>query len=252
MATAVLQKRRNRHLRYGGTSNKKVKETIEDGGKTNKQEWAYYQFKSLLRWFVEKKMSSLTLDNVAANDVVVKDIISELKKYGSPWEFLKCVAECGLETNKWLPSDASTRFAFDRLTNLDRRKYEEIFPTLEEWEKATKIHALLKIFHDLTKLFSVVASFLDPRFKMKIVKFYMKYTYREMHPMKANAFLTTTRNIYDCYVSAAPLPTFNESEPTIPDANQDPTKLVTALDDFLHQDEANAHVERVNDLDKYL
>lgn len=36
---------------------------------------------SMLRWFVEKKMFSLTLDNASANDVAVKDIISELKKH---------------------------------------------------------------------------------------------------------------------------------------------------------------------------
>lgn len=36
---------------------------------------------SMLRWFVEKKIFSLTLDNASANDVAVKDIISELKKH---------------------------------------------------------------------------------------------------------------------------------------------------------------------------
>lgn len=35
----------------------------------------------LLKWYVEKKMFSLTLDNAAANDVAVKDVILELKKH---------------------------------------------------------------------------------------------------------------------------------------------------------------------------
>ena len=35
----------------------------------------------LLKWYVEKKMFSLTLDNAAANEVAVKDVIVELKKH---------------------------------------------------------------------------------------------------------------------------------------------------------------------------
>lgn len=35
---------------------------------------------TIFRWFIEKKMFSLTLDNAAANDVAVKDVIKVLKK----------------------------------------------------------------------------------------------------------------------------------------------------------------------------
>ncbi|CAO2189187.1 unnamed protein product, partial [Urochloa humidicola] len=35
----------------------------------------------ILRWYIEKKMFSLSLDNASTNEVAVKDIISELKKY---------------------------------------------------------------------------------------------------------------------------------------------------------------------------
>ncbi|KAL6635263.1 hypothetical protein ACP70R_027934 [Stipagrostis hirtigluma subsp. patula] len=35
----------------------------------------------LLKWYIEKKMFSLTLDNAAANEVAVKDIVVELKKH---------------------------------------------------------------------------------------------------------------------------------------------------------------------------
>jgi hypothetical protein len=35
----------------------------------------------LLKWFIEKKMFSLTLDNASANEVVVKEIILELNKH---------------------------------------------------------------------------------------------------------------------------------------------------------------------------
>ena len=35
----------------------------------------------MLKWFIEKKIFSLTLDNAAANEVAIKDIIIELKKH---------------------------------------------------------------------------------------------------------------------------------------------------------------------------
>ncbi|KAL6521350.1 hypothetical protein OROGR_017919 [Orobanche gracilis] len=35
---------------------------------------------SVMRWFIEKKLFSLTLDNASANEVCVKDVISELEK----------------------------------------------------------------------------------------------------------------------------------------------------------------------------
>jgi hypothetical protein len=36
---------------------------------------------SLIRWFIEKKMLSLSLDNAAANDVCFNDAIAQLKKH---------------------------------------------------------------------------------------------------------------------------------------------------------------------------
>jgi hypothetical protein len=36
---------------------------------------------SLIRWFIEKKMLSLSLDNAAANDVCSNDAIAQLKKH---------------------------------------------------------------------------------------------------------------------------------------------------------------------------
>jgi hypothetical protein len=49
----------------------------------------------LLKWFIEKKMFSLTLDNASANEVVVKEVILELNKhnpliYGGLFFHIRC------------------------------------------------------------------------------------------------------------------------------------------------------------------
>ena len=39
--------------------------------------------RSLIRWFIEKKMFSLSLDNASSNEVCVNDVVAQLKKHGT-------------------------------------------------------------------------------------------------------------------------------------------------------------------------
>lgn len=74
-----------------------------------------------------------------------------------------------------------------------------------------------------------------------------------MHPIKVTEFLNIIRNMYDCYASAAPPRNHNEFEPIdTPDANQDPTEFVSALDKYLYRAETHNTSSKVNDLEKYL
>lgn len=172
---------------------------------------------SILRWFIEKKMFSLTLDNASSNEVCVNHVISKLKKYGplvcdgelfhvrcanhilnlvardglaqisdavsgikafvlavksSPQleeDFYKCATECGLPKSKGLHLDVQTRWnstyymlrdalfhrkAFDRLHEIDKKKFDKFAPTAAEWEMALTLCRCLKKFDDLTKLLS--------------------------------------------------------------------------------------------------
>jgi hypothetical protein len=50
-------------------------------GRHTGERLSYIVSSCLLKWYVEKKMFSLTLDNASANEVAVKDLIVELKKH---------------------------------------------------------------------------------------------------------------------------------------------------------------------------
>jgi hypothetical protein len=50
-------------------------------GRHTGEKLSYTVSSCLLKWYVEKKMFSLTLDNASANEVAVKDLIIELKKH---------------------------------------------------------------------------------------------------------------------------------------------------------------------------
>ncbi len=172
---------------------------------------------SITRWFIDKKMFSLSLDNAAANEVCVKDVIEVLNKRAplicdglffhvkcanhilnlvardglqhianailnirsfvllvkcSPplWEdFQQCAAQCDLDTKRGVSLDVLTRWnstyhmlrdalyyrrAFDRLQELDKKRFENITPSADEWEKALTLCKCLKKFNDVTELLS--------------------------------------------------------------------------------------------------
>jgi hypothetical protein len=175
---------------------------------------------SVFKWFIEKKMFSLTLDNAASNEVAVKDVIKVLGKKSplvcdglffhvrcanhilnlvtrdglkhignaiwgirtfvlavkcSPlqWEdFIKCATECGLNTTRGLSLDVQTRWnstyhllkdaiyyrdAFDMLHETDKKRYEGVKVSDEEWDQAQTLCKCLKRFNDITELLSGTA-----------------------------------------------------------------------------------------------
>lgn len=321
----------------------------------------------MLKWNIEKKIFSLTLDNAAANEVAVKDVILGLKKYcplicdglffhvrcanhilnlvakdgmsaiassiqnirafvvavkGSPlqWEeFLKCATECGLDTKSGLSLDVSTRWnstytmlrdalyyraAFERLMSCERGRYEKIAPSSAEWEKAKSLLPCLKKFFDLTELFSgtlyptanlffkgfceikflltdwchsddptissmatsmsfkfekywkksnvalAIASVLDPRFKRKIVEFYLRRVYKNSYQDELNKFNCVMRNMYECY--AASNPSSLKSKAPAPSTESDlfMDTVDEELDSYLY--DTHDLDDDANDLDKYL
>ncbi|KAG2582497.1 hypothetical protein PVAP13_6KG109972 [Panicum virgatum] len=142
----------------------------------------------MVKWYVDKRLFALTLDNASANEVAVKDIIADLRANasasslnirqvvlavkGSPlqWEeLMKRATKCGLDTNKGLSLDVSTRWnstylmlrdalyyknAYMRLKSSDCRRHEKITPSPNEWTMAFKLFQCLKKFFDLIELFS--------------------------------------------------------------------------------------------------
>ena len=290
----------------------------------------------MVKWNIDKKLLSLTLDNASANEVAVKDIISDLRANasisalvcdgiffhvrcachilnlvardglsvitstienirqlvlavkGSPlqWEeLMKRATECGLDTNKGLSLDVSTRWnstylmlrdalyyknAFMRLKSLDRRRYEHITPSPSEWAMAFKLFQCLKKFFDLTELLSgtqyptanlfyrgfceikvlldewsfsedtticamatsmsrkfekywkkssttlAVACFLDPRYKKRLIEFYMRKFHGSASHVHVDQLVDVIKKLYQFYVNDAPMSSRPKSKSNVP------------------------------------
>jgi len=146
--------------------------------------------------------------------------------------------------------------AFVRLKSGDRRRYEKIFPSTDEWAMAKTLNQCLEIFYKLTTLLSgtsyptanlfyigfcdikeilekwkisddmtirtislamsakfekywkksnialAVASFLDPRYKKKIIEFYMRKFYGSLYQIHVDEFMTLLRKMFQCYATS--------------------------------------------------
>ncbi|KAF0909371.1 hypothetical protein E2562_035812 [Oryza meyeriana var. granulata] len=329
----------------------------------------YFSFSEVMvRWYLENRMFALTLDNAAANEVAVSDIIDDLKKNtqvslvcdgiffhvrcachilnlvakdgmavisqtignirslvlavkGSPlqWEeLMKRVCECGLDTKRGLSLDVSTRWnstymmlrdalyykdAFIRLKSADRRRYDHISPTSTEWGNAVTIFQALKKFYDLTELLSgtfyptanlfykgfcdirvllaewcagsnvviktmalsmsekfekywgksnialAVASFIDPRYKKRLIEFYMRKFYGDAYLAHLDEFVRTIRQLYQFYASTHSKPKTTETTSTPPDLFMDTND--SELESYLYES-CGPDVVHSDELDKYM
>ena len=178
---------------------------------------------------------------------------------------MKRATECGLDTNKGLSLDVSTRWnstylmlrdalyyknAFMRLKSSDRRRYEKITPSPSEWAMAFKLFQCLKKLFDLTELLSgsqyptanlfyrgfceikvllddwslsediticamatsmrrkfekywkkssttlAVACFLDPRYKKRLIEFYMRKFHGSASHVHVDQLVDVIKKLY--------------------------------------------------------
>uniref|UniRef100_A0A803MNZ9 hAT-like transposase RNase-H fold domain-containing protein n=1 Tax=Chenopodium quinoa TaxID=63459 RepID=A0A803MNZ9_CHEQI len=132
----------------------------------------------LKEWGIQKKIMCITLDNASSNDVfadVIKnelDLVRETVKYckGSQarkQRFLTCVAHVELDSSRGLRQDVPTRWNSTYLMLENVLYYKKAFlhfqkfdanyihcPTNEEWGRIEKLFRFLKVFFDVTNVFS--------------------------------------------------------------------------------------------------
>ena len=252
----------------------------------------------------------------------IRSFVVAVKGSTVQWEeFLKCATECGLDTKPSLSLDVSTRWnstylmlrnalyyklAFERLTSIDRRRYECIAPSSQEWEKARVLIPFLKKFFDLTKIFSgtqypttnmffrgfceiklyltdwcnsndatlcqmanamsvkfdkywkksnvalAVANVLDPRFKRRIVEFYLRKLYRNSYQAELDKFNGVLRNMFHCYVSSAPSSKSTTVVSSTSAIDQFMDSADDELDSFLYESDVGGNDEGISELERYL
>ncbi len=196
--------------------------------------------------------------------------------------------------------------AFVRLKSSDRRRYEKISPSIEEWDMARTINQCLEIFYDLTALLSgtsyptanlfyrgfcdikvilekwkvcddltirtmaiamsvkfekywkksnialAVACFLDPRYKKKIIEFYMRRFYGNLYQVHLEEFVSVMRKLYQFYASSAPA---SSTKSNVNDPRHSTHMFVGSkkdeLESFLY-DDLGPDGDGYNELDKYM
>lgn len=235
---------------------------------------------------------------------------------------MNSATECGLETTRGIHQDVSTRWnstymmlsdvlyysdAFVRLKSKDRRRYEKIFPSDDEWTMAATISQCLEIFYNLTTLLSgtsyptanlfyrgfcdikdildkwkysddvtikimafamsekfekywkksnsalAVASFLDPRYKKKLIEFYMRKFHGDIYQIYVDEFVALLRKMFQHYATSVPT-TSTSSKSTVTSMSGLTPKVGVSnaeLDAFLYDDLCPS-TGKCNDLDKYM
>lgn len=251
----------------------------------------------------------------------IRAFIVAVKGSTVQWEeFLKCANECGLDTSSGLSLDVSTRWnstylmlkdaiyyrqAFERLRSYERKRYEHISPSPEEWDNAQTLLPFLKMFYDLTEILSgtsyptanlffrgfceiklmlnewcssidptisemanamivkfdkywkksnvalVVANVLDPRYKRKIVEFYLRKLYNNNYQVELDKFNIVLKKLYNFY--AATTPSSCGAPAAVMAGNQIVNSIDTELDNFLFENETHGDgPEEISELSRYL
>ncbi|KAM0919854.1 hypothetical protein ACQ4PT_007997 [Festuca glaucescens] len=184
-------------------------------------------------------------------------------------DFYKCAVECGLPKNKGLQLDVQTRWnstyymlrdalfyrkAFDRLHEIDKKKFDKFAPTAAEWEMALTLCRCLKKFDDLTKLLSV-AFFLDPRYKRTGIEHYMRKVHGDLlYRGKVEELLVVVKRMYLAYASKySQSTTASNSTAT---AQEHATDFMEEDEDDYFQSQQGTHVsyegDTDTDLEKYM
>jgi len=118
---------------------------------------------------------------------------------------------------------------------------------------ATSMSAKFEKYWSCSSLSLAVACFLDPRYKKKLVEFYMRKFYGDYYQIQLDEFVGVVRNLFQFYATSKPnakTKPMNANEhvsPTDPLAeNQD-----VELDSFLYAD-AGPESSAMNELDTYM
>jgi hypothetical protein len=197
------------------------------------------------------------------------------------------------------------RLAFESLTSYERRRYEHISPSPDEWEKAQTLLPFLKKFYDLTEILSgtsyptanlfirsfceikimlngwcsstdptisemanvmivkfdkywkksnvalAVANVLDPRFKKRIVDFYLRKLYGNSFQVELDKFNNLLEKMYHHYAAASP-----SSKSTSSTAPSAAAQIIDSLDDeldnYINHNDIHGISEETTELDRYL
>jgi hypothetical protein len=95
-----------------------------------------------------------------------------------------------------------------------------------------------------------VANVLDPRFKRRVVEFYLKRFHRNSYQAELDKFNGVLRNMFQCYLSVTSSAKSSNTHATSSDQFMD--TVVTELDNFFFENESFDDDGEVCELDRYI
>jgi len=144
--------------------------------------------------------------------------------------------------------------------NLFYRGFCEIKDLLDKWcvhdnhiirEMAVPMSAKFEKYWKKSSTALAVACFLDPRYKKRLIEFYMKKFHGDLYQVQLDELVSIIKKLYQFYASASPTPS---KEKAVSNSKTNDILMEDhdeELDSFLY--EGNAHiVDDLNDLDKYM
>ncbi|CAD6270876.1 unnamed protein product [Miscanthus lutarioriparius] len=169
----------------------------------------------MVNWYIEKRLFALTLDNASSNEVAVHDIISDLKDNDNgslvcdgiffhvrcACHILNLVARDGLKAisatitkiKSLVLVVKGSPLQWEMLLNDDATISAMAIAMNEKFEKYWRNSTLLFF----------VACFLDPRYKKKLIEYYMRKFYGDEYQVKLDEFVSVIKKLYRFYASSA-------------------------------------------------
>ena len=98
-----------------------------------------------------------------------------------------------------------------------------------------------------------VACFLDPRYKKKLIEYYMRKFYGDQYQVELDEFVSVVKKLYQFYASSAPAPTKEKSKAAGPSSTADVLmeNVDNDLEAFLYSQNQPGMIES-NELEKYI
>lgn len=146
--------------------------------------------------------------------------------------------------------------------NLCYRGFCEIKDLLEKWcgsedctirDMAVAMSVKFEKYWKKSSTALVVACFLDPRYKKRLIEFYMKRFYGDLYQVQLEEFLSVIKKLYQFYASSTPSPSKNNSGAAGLSTTDDILMETqnAELEIFLY-DSANHDLHDLDELEKYM